>query len=147
MYGYTAAGKRTKVTFKSSKSSVAYVSTAGRIKGRKTGKAIVTASANGHTWSVRVTVKAKGSRTIEVGKVRIAGLHHVTTMKVGQVKWLTGTFAPKSATMAKVLFLSSKPSVASIDKAGRLVAKRAGAAKIRVLVPGTSHLYRVKITK
>jgi hypothetical protein len=147
MYGYTANGHRTHVVFKSSKTSVAKVSTAGRIKGLKAGKAVITASANGHTWSIKVTVKSKHSATVKVKRVVIAGLKHSTTMKVGQVKWVIGKVAPKRATMAKVTFLSSKPSVASIDKTGRLVAKKTGSAKIRVKVDRKSHLYKVKVTK
>jgi uncharacterized protein YjdB len=147
MYGYTATGHRTHVVFKSSKKSVAKVSTAGRIKGLKAGKAVITASANGHTWSIKVTVLPKHSRTIKVTRVVIARLKHVTKMKVGQVKWVIGRVAPERATMAKVIFLSSKPSVVSIDKTGRIVAKKTGAAKIRVKVDRKSRLYRVKVTK
>jgi uncharacterized protein YjdB len=141
---YTATGLA-KVSYKSSKKSVAAVAASGRITGKKAGKAIVTASAGSHRWKIRVTVKPKHARTVKVRKVKASGLSKITTLSVGEVKWVTGTVSPATATDARVTFTSSDKAVATVDKAGRLVARQAGKAVVKVKAGGKSSRHVIQV--
>jgi uncharacterized protein YjdB len=66
-------------------------------------------------------------------------------MKVGQVKQLKIKLKTKAATNLKVTFKSSKKSVLTIDKAGKLVAKKKGKAVITVKI-GKKTVKTKKIT-
>lgn len=60
----TVTGKSTKVTWKSSNTKVATVSSAGKITAKKAGKATITAKANGKTAKCVVTVKAVNYKSL-----------------------------------------------------------------------------------
>ena len=131
-FAYTADGSRVKVTYESSKAKVAKVTKAGKITGKKVGRAKVTVkAANGKKVTIKVRVVAKKTAKVKVKKVtvKVPG-----SLRVGQVVWVTAKFAPASAAGAVVSYKSSKPGVVSVDKAGRLVAKAAGKAQLVVKV-------------
>jgi len=131
-FAYTADGSRVKVTYKSSKAKVAKVTKAGKITGKKVGKAKVTVkAANGKKVTVKVRVVAKKAAKAKVTKVTVKV---PSSLRAGQVVWVTARFAPASAAGAVVSYRSSKPGVVSVDKAGRLVAKARGKAQLVVKV-------------
>ncbi|MDR1428089.1 MAG: FIVAR domain-containing protein, partial [Bifidobacteriaceae bacterium] len=133
-FGYTAAGSLTKVSWSTSKASVAKVSASGKITARKAGTAIVTLKAGGKTAKVKVTVVAKRPSKATVTKVRALGVPK--TLAVGKTNQVTGRWTPSTAVGAKVTFKSSKPAVIAVDKTGLLTALAPGVARITVIAGG-----------
>jgi hypothetical protein len=128
-YGYTSAGQRLKVTWTSSSPSVAKVSALGKITALRAGKTTVTLRVGGKSAAVKVSVVAAKPAKAAVAKVKA---NVPKTMAVGQVRYVTGTWTPTSATPVKVAYKSSNKSVAGIDAAGRLTATGKGIAYITV---------------
>lgn len=118
------AGTSEKVTFSSSKKSVATVSANGKITAKKPGKAVITAtSANGKKAACTVTVK-KAPKKISV-KVQAKTLKRGKSFKIKAV-------LPKNAASNKLTYKSSRPKVASVSKEGKVTAKKKGTATITV---------------
>lgn len=120
--------KNKKITYKSSKSSVATVSSKGVVKGKKYGTAVITLKASGMT-SKKVTIfvrkpvtsiqlKSKSSITLKKGK----------TSQI-QTKVLPGG---KEMVNAKLSYKSSNTKVATVSSKGKITAKSGGYAKITV---------------
>lgn len=61
------------------------------------------------------------------------------TMKAGETAKLTVTASPTAAVKAGVIYESSDKSVASVNKNGRISAKKAGAANITVTISSTKY--------
>jgi hypothetical protein len=142
--GYTAAGKARKATFTSSKAKVAKVSASGVIQARRAGVATITVQAGGKTAKVKVTVVAKRSAA-KVSKVTARGVP--ATMKVGQTAWASARHRPAKATGVKVTYKSSRPAIARVDKAGRLVALAPGSTTVTVKAGGKSAKVKVTVTQ
>lgn len=116
------------VTYTSSNPKVLAVRANGEINSKRVAKAT----------KVTVTIKAaKASKKVTVwvvpkeSKVK-ASASVAKTMKVGTVSWVTAS--AKKGTNAHVTFASSKESVVTVDKYGKLTAKKKGKAKITVKV-------------
>jgi hypothetical protein len=137
---YNADGSLAKVTWKSSNPKVATVSASGKITAKKTGKTTITATAGGKSTSVVISVVAKKKAGVKSVSAKVP-----TTMKIGQVALITGKYKPATATGVKVTYKSNKSSVASIDRAGRLVAKKAGKVNITVKAGKVSKKYKVTV--
>ncbi|MDR1293814.1 MAG: Ig-like domain-containing protein [Bifidobacteriaceae bacterium] len=119
------------LTWSSSKPSVATVDSTGRITAKATGTTTVRAkAASGVSLKLRVTVVSE-ARGLTSLKAKTG-----TTMRVGRAARITVTPRPAKATNLTVTFTSSKPSVIAVDKAGRLTAKKAGKATIRIKARG-----------
>jgi hypothetical protein len=139
-YGYTATGT-VKVTWKSSNSTVAAVSAAGKITAKKVGKATMSVKAGTHTATFSVRVVAKNPAI----KVKTVKASVPRTLAVGATKAITGTFAPAGAVGVKVTYTSSKPQVAIVDKAGMVTAKAPGTTTIAVKAGGKTKTYTVTV--
>ncbi|MDR1152255.1 MAG: glycoside hydrolase family 3 C-terminal domain-containing protein [Bifidobacteriaceae bacterium] len=139
---YTDAGIVGPVAWKSSKKSVATVTSAGTITAKRAGKATITVTAGGKTASVKVTVLAKKPKA----KVTSVSASVPKTLTVGSAASVTGSYKSASAAKVKVTYTSSAPAIASIDTAGRLVAKAAGTAKITVKAGSKSKSYTVTVS-
>ena len=107
-------GTTKKVTWSTSKKSVATVSSKGKVTGKKAGTATIKAKVAGKTLSCKVTVKK-----VALSKTKV-------TLNSGQ----TTTIKLNGGTIKSVK--SSKTSVATITKAGKITAKNAGTATITV---------------
>lgn len=120
-------GSTAKITWKSNKPAVASVSAKGKVTGKKTGTATITArSQNGKKAVCKVTVKAPKAKSVQVTPKAV-------TLNQGQTQKLTYTLKPQGA-KGKVTFQSSKPKVASVNAKGMVTAKSGGTATIRVKV-------------
>lgn len=118
------AGASQKVTWKSSKKSVVTVSKNGKLKAKKTGKAIITATAeNGKKASCVVTVKKEPKKIIL--KKKQVRVKKGTSFRI---KWKL----PKGTASYQMRFSSSKKSVAAVSSKGRVTAKKKGIAQIRI---------------
>ena len=130
-----------KLKWSTNKKKVATVTQSGKIKAKKTGTAKITVKAsNGKkiTLKVKVVRKAKS-----VKKFTVRG--YSKKMKKGQTKYLTVKLNPKSATNGKIKFKSNKKSVLTVDKAGKLIAKKKGSAKITVKAGSKKKTIRIKV--
>jgi beta-glucosidase len=139
---YTEAGVAGKVTWKSSKKSIASVSAAGTITAKKAGKATVTVSAGGKTATIKVTVLAAKPKA----KVTSVSATVPKTLTVGSAASVTGSYKAASAAKVRVTYKSSAPTIAAIDQVGRLVAKAPGTAKITVKAGSKSKSYTVTVS-
>ncbi|MDR1495834.1 MAG: Ig-like domain-containing protein, partial [Clostridiales Family XIII bacterium] len=130
----SSAPKKTvtsKLTWKSSKSSVAKVTQKGKITAKKKGKATITVTAhNGKKATIKIVVVTK---TAKVTKLTVTAPKSIKVGKTALLKVKTG-----KATGAKVTFKSSKKSVLKVDKAGRLIALKKGKATITIKAGGKS---------
>ena len=116
-----------KMTFKSSNSKVAAVNSNGKVTAKAKGNATVTAKTSKVTW----TYKIKVEKPI-LNNSRLS----VYTKTSKQLK-LKGT-------SRKVTWSSSAPSVVSVNKKGKITARRTGKATISAKVNGVK--YKCKVT-
>jgi uncharacterized protein YjdB len=131
---YSSNGKTAKLTWTSSNKKVATVSASGKVTAKKTGTVKITAKAeNGKLVTMTVKVVAKAKKPTKLSITGAPG-----TLKKGKTAQLTVKVTPASATNLNVTFKSSKPSVLSVDKAGKLTAQKKGTATITVKAGGKS---------
>jgi uncharacterized protein YjdB len=138
-------------TWKSSNTKAVKVNkSTGKVRGVRPGSVTVTgtaktATAGGTRLTVAVRVKV-------VAKAKAARVKRVTatsvpkTLPVGGVRGITGKYTPAGATSVKVTYSSSRPGVASVDKAGTITAKAPGQTVITVKAGTKSKKYTVTIT-
>lgn len=116
-----------KVTYTSSNTKVATVSSTGVVKGIKVGTAVVT---------VKTTDGTNISKTCLVTVENpVAGVKLNKTkadVKVGKTVALKTTVSPSTATNKTVTWTSSNPSVATVSLTGVVTGKKAGKVKITV---------------
>lgn len=116
----------TKITLKSSNPKVASVNKSGKIKAKKTGRAVITASTgNGKKAKCKVTVIALKAKKIKPDNAALI-------MKEGTKQKLKYTILPDGA-KTRVYFISSRPKVAAVSKKGVIKAKKAGKATITII--------------
>lgn len=116
-----------KMTFKSSNPKVAAVNSNGKVTAKAKGNATVTAKTSKVTWTYNIKVeKPKLSNT----KLSV----YTKTSKQLKLK----------GTSRKVTWSSSAPSVASVNKKGKITARRTGKATITAKVNGVK--YKCKVT-
>jgi uncharacterized protein YjdB len=136
------AGATAKVTWKSSKTAVATVSSSGKITAKKPGQAVITVKAGSKTAKIAVTVVAKANAKVAVAKVTAKA---PKTLKVGARATVTGSYSPAQATAVKVTYSSSQSKVASVDQRGVLTAKAAGKTVITVKAGAKSKKYTLTV--
>ncbi|MBO6046194.1 MAG: Ig-like domain-containing protein, partial [Erysipelotrichaceae bacterium] len=128
----TLYGVEGKITWKTSKKSVATVSSKGVITAKKKGSATITVYVNKKKYATcKVTVK---NCSIKVNKTK-------ATVKKGDTYQIIATPTPEG----KVTYTTTKKSVATVDKyTGLVTAKKKGTAYIKVKANGVTK--KVKIT-
>jgi uncharacterized protein YjdB len=130
------------LTWGSSDTKIAIVNAAtGKIKARKAGKAKITATAlNGEklTITVNVATKAIPLKTITLRKAS-------NSLKAGKAMLLSVKTTPYPATNLKITFSSSNKKILSVDKAGKLTAKKKGTAKITVKANGRKYAKAITV--
>jgi uncharacterized protein YjdB len=115
-----------KVTYRSLNSNVATVSASGVVKGKKKGstKIIVTSKKN---TSKKTSIKVKVTSS-PVTKVALN--YSLASVEKGKTISLKATVTGKSGCVKKVAWRSSDPSVATVDKKGKVTPLKAGTATI-----------------
>jgi uncharacterized protein YjdB len=114
------------VTWESSNTGVATVSSSGKVTGKKAGTATITAkSNNGKTATCKVTVE---KATVAVTSISLDNTS--ITVKVDASKTLTATVYPDNATDKTVTWSSSDTGVATVSSSGKVTGKKAGTATI-----------------
>ncbi|MDR1426557.1 MAG: Ig-like domain-containing protein, partial [Bifidobacteriaceae bacterium] len=135
---YTDAGTKARLTWKSSNPKVAKVATTGKVTALRPGWANITAtSLSGKRVSMLIRV-APAARPAD-------GLKAVA-VEVGQTTWIKAAVTPAAATVtAAPEFTSSKPSVGTVDKAGRVTAKKSGTTVVTVRYAGKTARVTVRV--
>ena len=119
----TASNKN--VTWSSSNTAVATVSSAGVVKGVKAGTATITVktASGGKTATCKVTVSDIVPTSVKLNKTS-------ATFRVGQTTSLTATVSPTNATNKNVNWSSSNTAVAKVSSSGVVTGVKAGTATI-----------------
>ena len=125
------------LTYKSSNSKVISVSKTGMMTIKKAGKAIITVKSKQNSKkSDKITITVKQNVTsVKLSKVtgkKISQLGNVVSVQKGKKITLKAAVAPKTASVKKVSFKSSKKSVATVNSKGVVTAKKPGTAKITI---------------
>lgn len=116
-----------KLTWKSSNTKVATVTSDGKIKAKTTGEAVITVkSSNGKKDTVKVTVQKSN---VKAKKVKIPSKE---TMMEGEKLKLTPEFTPVNTTNKKIKWNSSNDNIATVSQKGVVTAKKAGKVTITV---------------
>ena len=131
------------VTWSSSNTSVATVSSSGIVTAIKAGSATITVKTNdgGKTATCSVTVKA--------ATVPVTGVSLNTTslsLTEGETQTLTATVSPSNATDKSVTWSSNNTSVATVSSTGVVTAKSAGSAIIMVTTKDGSKTATCSVT-
>lgn len=118
------------VIWESSDASIAKVDENGKVLALKSGQTTISASVGGKSAVCLVTVIVPVER-IKLNKTRLV-LHK------GASDVLIASVSPNDATHQEIYWTSSDPSVASVDKTGRVIALKGGEAVITAAVDGIS---------
>lgn len=115
-----------KLTFKSSNTKVATVSSKGKITAKKTGttKITITSGTKSVTITVKVVAKGNAATKLSVSKKKVS-------LKKGTSYSITPIVYPTTTT-SRVTFKSSNTKVATVDKYGQVTAKKNGKSTITV---------------
>lgn len=117
-------GVKEEVKWKTSNAKVASVKN-GKITVKKAGQAIITATAsNGKKTRIKLSAS---KAAVRVSKVQVSGSK---TMKKGSKQILGLTVTPATANSTKVSWKSSDKKIATVDKNGKIAAKKKGAVVI-----------------
>lgn len=127
-YSLKLKGATGKVTWSSSKKSVATVSKKGVVTGKKKGTATITAKSGGNTYKCKVTVSAP--------KISSA---KATVVKKGKI-----TLTMKYTT-GKVTWSTSNKSVATVSSKGVVTGKKKGTATITAKVGSKKYTSKVTV--
>ena len=129
------------ITWTSSNTSVATVSTAGKVTGKAKGTATITAKTKdgGYKATCKVTVKL-GVNSISVSPTSMK-------LKKGGAKVITATISPSDAENKTVYFYSSDTSVAGVGyTSGKVSAKGVGTATITAKTADGGYTATCKVT-
>lgn len=121
-YKLKVSGTKKKVTWSSSKKSVATVSKTGKVTAKKKGTATITAKVSGKKYTCKVTVKQPVT-SVTLNKKT------ATLTKKGATVTLKATAKPSNANSRKVTWKSSNTKVATV-KNGKVTAVANGTATI-----------------
>ncbi|MDR3037266.1 MAG: RICIN domain-containing protein [Coriobacteriales bacterium] len=115
------------VTWKSSNTAVAKVSSSGKVTGVKAGKATITVTTKDGSKTA--------SCTVTVTPVAVTGVTlnaKTKTLVAGTAFTLAATVAPSNASNKAVTWASSNTAIAKVSSAGKVTAVKPGSAKITV---------------
>lgn len=119
------------VSFTSSNSKIASVSSKGKITAKKKGTCKIFVKAHGYTRKVTVVVK---NPELKVGKTTV-------NLKKGKTYTIKATTKPKT----KITYRSSNSNVASVSSKGKIKAKKKGTCKVYVTANGLKKTIKVKV--
>ncbi|MEG1191890.1 MAG: Ig-like domain-containing protein [Clostridia bacterium] len=122
---WTGASEVSSLKFTSDQDGVASVGATGQITAIKAGTAKITASCNGVTSTCDVTVSAKA---VKASGISLSA--STLSLSVGGAQALVATVFPADASNKNVRWSSSKETVATVDKDGKVKGIAAGTATI-----------------
>lgn len=132
--------KNAKLVWKSSRPSVATVSTKGRVTARRAGTTRITVTAKESKKSASCTVKV----LTPVSKVTVTP--NKVTLGIKERVTLKTKITPSRASYQTVVFQSMNPKVVAVNRRGILEGRSAGETKVVVQVKNTSKKVTVPVT-
>ena len=122
-------GKKKKITYKTSKKSVATVNSKGVIKGKKYGTAKITMKASG-VKTKKITVYVRKAAT----GIKLSSAQTINFYKTGNTAQIKAAALPGGKQMASktLTYKSSNPQVAVVDSKGKVTAKKGGYSRIQI---------------
>lgn len=135
-YTLTASvkGLSSKCVWKTKNSSIATVSSTGKITGKKAGTTTISVTANGITKTCKVSVKTP---SLSLSKSKLSIYEKGSTTLTAKV----------SGASSKATWKSSNTKIASISSSGKLTAKKAGKVTITVSANGLKKTCVVTVKK
>lgn len=121
---FVPAGTTTKVSYKSSNTTVATVDAKGTVTGLTEGTATIVAT-TANNLSAKLTIKVAKVAPTSM-KLNVSTL----TMTIGEGNQTLSPQFPEGTTQTEVTWKSSDETIVSVDATGKLVAKKAGKATI-----------------
>lgn len=113
------------LTYKSSNTSVASVTAKGIVTAKRPGKATITVKTyNGKKITVKVTCGTQAK------KIAFSNVKSGAKLKVGKSKTLKIKFTPSNASIRTLTWKSSNTNILTVNKNGKITAKKPGTAKI-----------------
>lgn len=127
------------ITWKSSNTSVATVSSSGKVTAKKNGKTniMATTSDGKLVATCKITVKTKATGV---------SLKSTANAYIGKTMTLKATVKPSSASNKKVTWKSSNTSIATVNSKGVVTGKKAGTVTITVTTKDGSFKDTCKVT-
>lgn len=113
------------ISWKSSNSSVASVSSTGKVTAKKAGTATITATVENKSVSATVTVKSNNTGSSSSSRVKTETIYVGETKKLNLLSNYTG-----------VLWYSKDNSIATVDRYGNVTGRSVGRVNIVAYVPG-----------
>ena len=122
-------GKKKKITYKTSKKSVAIENKKGVIKGKKYGTAKITMKASG-VKTKKITVYVRKAAT----GIKLSSAQTINFYKTGNTDQIKATALPGGKQMASktLTYKSSNPQVAVVNSKGKVTAKKGGYSRIQI---------------
>jgi uncharacterized protein YjdB len=113
------------------------------IKGLRAGTSTVKVRAtSGATLTLKITVVSKATKT---ASATITTKLAKNSLARGKAKTLAAAAKPRTATGTVVAWKSSKPSVASVDAAGKVNAKKKGKTTISATIGAKTARYTITV--
>ena len=140
----TVKGDSKKVTWKSSKPSVATVNSKGKVTAKKAGRTVISIRANGITKKITITVK-NPTITVKNGSKKVSST--ISLKKGKSVKLSVATKPSKAGFKAACANSSSKKLIKVSTKGSKVTVKavKKGTAKIKITSGGASKTITVKV--
>lgn len=139
-----AAAKNSKIIWTSSKKKVASVTSKGIVRAHKKGTTVITASVDG--TMKKVSFRLRVINSIKLKKIRITGGKQVY---VGKTLQLSTVLSPRNTTDQDIQWSSGNKSVATVDKYGKVTARKKGKVTITALEKSSKKkaTYRITVKK
>jgi uncharacterized protein YjdB len=122
-----------KISWKSSNTSVATISSSGKITALREGVTIITATVDGKSASTKVYVD---NNVVSVLKITLNKSY--LDLDINETYTLRATITPSNATYKNVTWKSSNTSVATVNSKGEVTARKGGTAIITATADGIS---------
>lgn len=129
------------VTWTSSNTSVATVSSTGMVTAKKDGTTVITVTSKDGSFTAKCNVTVK---TVKVTGIRVSKT--TVTLKEGKSTTVTATVLPSNATNKKVTWTSSDTRVAKVSSSGKITAVKEGTANITVKTADGNYSKTIKVT-
>lgn len=128
------------VTWTTSNKNVATVDHGGKVTAVGVGSAKITATADGVSEICSITVNKNPVTDVTMNENELSLVHHDTVL-------LTASVMPSNATYPQITWVSSDPSVVTIDESGRISAVGLGSAKITATADEVTTVCDVTVNK